>query len=208
MGEKRSGKRWFGRKCCFLHSVCAWVSKGIWFQNLKNFEPHPQKRFVWCHVRGNVRDVWGKEVKETLAWEEVLFFYPQFVLGSATKLKFKTWKSFEPNPKIASYGAMLGAMCGMYGGKEVKGNFGLGRSAVSYTQFVLGSAKEFDFKTWKTLSPTHKKTSYGAMLGAMCGMYGGKRSGRHWPGRKCCFFTLSVCLGQQRNWKASSPSHK
>ena len=63
---------------------------------------------------------------------------------------------------------MLGAMCGMYGGKEVKGNVGLGGSAVSYTQFVLGSAKKFDFKTWKTLSPTHKKASYGPspVLGA------------------------------------------
>ena len=94
-GKRGQGKRWFGRKCCFLHSVCAWVSKGIWFQNLKNFEPHPQKSFVWCHVRGNVRDVWGKEVRETLAWEEVLFFYPQCVLGSAKELK-----SFEPQPQI------------------------------------------------------------------------------------------------------------
>ena len=42
-----------------------------------------------------MRDVWGKEVRETLAWEEVLFFYPQWVLGSA-----KEFKSFEPQPQI------------------------------------------------------------------------------------------------------------
>ena len=42
---------------------------------------------------------------------------------------------------------------------------------------MLLSAKEFKLKTWKTLSPTHKKASYGAMLGEMCGMYGGKGAG-------------------------------
>jgi len=65
------------------------------FKTWKSFEPNPQNSFVWCHVRGNVRDVWGKEVRETLAWEEVLFFYPQCVLGSAKELK-----NFEPQPQI------------------------------------------------------------------------------------------------------------
>ena len=69
------------------------------------------------------------------------------MLGSAKDLISKPQKTLSPTHKKASYGAMLGAMCGMYGGKEVKGNVGLGGSAVSYTQFVLGSAKEFDFKT-------------------------------------------------------------
>ena len=58
----------------FLYSVCAWVSKGISAQNLKigsakEFKlktsrassPTHKKHFVWCHVRGNVRDIWGKK---------------------------------------------------------------------------------------------------------------------------------------------------
>ena len=89
----------------------------------------------------------GKRSRRHWLGRKCCFFTLSLCLGQQKKLKFKTWKSFEPNPKIASYGAMLGAMCGMYGGKEVKGNVGLGGSAVSYTQFVLGSAKEFDFKT-------------------------------------------------------------
>ena len=94
-----------------------------------------------------MRDVWGKEVKETLAWEEVLFFYPQFVLGSAKKLKFKTWKSFEPNPQNSFVWCHVRGNVWDVWGKKGQGNVGLGGSAVFCTQFVLGSAKEFDFKT-------------------------------------------------------------
>ena len=132
MGERGQGDIGLGGSAVFYPQFVLGSAKKLKFKTWKSFEPNPQNSFVWCHVRGNVWDVWGKEIKETLAWEEVLFFYPQFVLGSAKEWKFKTWKSFEPNPKIASYGAMFssGAMCGMYGGKEVKGNVGLGGSAV------------------------------------------------------------------------------
>ena len=61
----------------------------------------------------------GKGVGEILAWEEVLSFYIQFVLGTAKEFKLKTSKTLGPNHKKASYGAMLGTMCGMHGGKMV-----------------------------------------------------------------------------------------
>ena len=61
----------------------------------------------------------GKGVGEILAWEEVLSFYIEFVLGTAKEFKLKTSRVSSPTRKKKLYGAMLGAMCGMHGGKMV-----------------------------------------------------------------------------------------
>ncbi len=45
----------------FLHSVCAYSKPYI-----KALSPTHKKSFVWCHVRGNVLDVWREGVQETL----------------------------------------------------------------------------------------------------------------------------------------------
>ena len=82
-----------------------------------------------------MRDVWGKRVRETLASEEVLSFYIQFVLGPAKEFKLKTSRVSSPTHKKILYGAMLGAMCGMYS------NIGLGGSAV-FLHSVCASKKD------------------------------------------------------------------
>ena len=89
----------------------------------------------------------GKRVGETLAWEEVLSFYIQLVLGSAKEFKLKTSNALGPNHKKASYGAMLGTMCGMHGGKMVGETLAWEEVLSFYIQSVLGSAKEFQLKT-------------------------------------------------------------
>ena len=166
-----------------------------------------------CHVKGNVRDIWGKRGRGILVWEEVWCFYIQFFLGSAKESKLKTWKSWSPTRKIASYGAMLGAMCGMYGGKEVRKILFWEEVLYFYIQFFLGSAKESKLKTWKSSSPTQKIASYGAMLGAMCGIYGGKEVGKILFWEEVLYFYIQFFLGSAKElklktWKSSSPTQK
>ena len=57
-------------------------------------------------------------------------FFPQFVLGSAKKLKFKTWKSFEPNPQNSFVWCHVRGNVWDVWGKKGQGNVGLGGSAV------------------------------------------------------------------------------
>ena len=143
----------------------------------------------------------GKEIGKILFWEEVLYFYIQFFLGSAKELKLKTWKSSSPTQKIASYGAMLGAMCGIYGGKEVGKILVWEEVLYFYIQFFLGSAKEFKLKTWKSSSPTQKIASYGAMLGAMCGIYGGKEVGKILVWEEVWCFYIQFFLGSAKEFQ-------
>ena len=100
MGGKGLGKHWLGRKCClFRFSFVLGPAKEFKLKTSRVSSPAHKKHFAWCHVRGNVRDVWGKRVGETLAWEEVLSFYIQFVLGSAKEFKTQNLNSSEPHPQ-------------------------------------------------------------------------------------------------------------
>ena len=88
---------------------------------------------------------------------------------------------------------MLGAMCEMHGGKRVGETLAWEEVLSFYIHFVLGSAQEFKLKTWKALSLTHKKASYGAMLGAMCGMHGGKGAGETLAWEEVLSFYIQFC---------------
>ena len=90
MGERGQGDIGLGGSAVFLPSVSAWVSKEIKIQNLESFEPNPQNSFVWCHVRGNVWDVWGKKGQGNVGLGGSAVFCTQFVLGSAKEFDFKT----------------------------------------------------------------------------------------------------------------------
>ena len=87
----------------------------------------------------------------------MLSFYIQSVLGSAKDFKLKTARASSPPTKNTLYGAMLGAMCEMYGGKRVGETLAWEEVLSFYIQFVLGPAKEFKLKTSRVSSPTHKK---------------------------------------------------
>ena len=76
----------------------------------------------------------------------MLPFYIQFVLGSAKEFKL-TPNALGPNHKKASYGAMLGTMCGMNGGEGVGETLAWEEVLSFYIQSVLGSAKGFKLKT-------------------------------------------------------------
>ena len=62
-------------------------------------------------------------------------------------------------------------------GEKGWGNIGLGGSAVFLHSVCAWVSKRISTQTSKTLGPNHKKASYGAMLGTMCGMHGGKMVG-------------------------------
>ena len=83
----------------------------------------------------------GKRVGETLAWEEVLSFYIQSVLGSAKEFKLKTSNALGPNHKKASYGAMLGTMCGMHRGKGAGETLSWEEVLSFYIQFCAWASK-------------------------------------------------------------------
>ena len=87
----------------------------------------------------------------------MLSFYIQSVLGSAKDFKLKTSRASSPPTKNTLYGAMLGAMCEMYGGKRVGETLAWEEVLSFYIHFVLGPAKEFKLKTSRVSSPTHKK---------------------------------------------------
>ena len=112
-----------------------------------------------------------------------------FVLGPAKEFKLKTSRVSSPTHKNILYGAMLGAMCGMYGGKRVGETMAWEEVLSFYIQFVLGPAKEFKLKTSRVSSPTHKKHF------VWCHVRGNVRDvWKHWLGRKCCLFTISLCF--------------
>ena len=121
---------------------------------------------------------------------------------SAKEFKLKTWKTLSPTHKKASYGAMLGAMCEMYGGKRVGETLAWEEVLSFYIQFVLGPAKEFKLKPQKLWAPTTKKLRMVPCWGQCAGCMGEKWLEKHWPERKCCLFTFSLCLGQQRNFSS------
>ena len=81
-------------------------------------------------------------------------------------------------------------------GERGWGNIGLGGSAV-----FLGPAKEFKLKTSRVSSPAHKNILYGAMLGAMCGMYGGKRVGETLAWEEVLSFYIQSVLGSAKEFK-------
>ena len=85
----------------------------------------------------------GKKVRETLVWEEVLFFCTQFVLGSAKDLISKPQKTLSPTHKKASYG--------MYGGKKARRHSGLGGSAVFLPSVCAWVSKEIKIQNLEKL---------------------------------------------------------
>ena len=87
----------------------------------------------------------------------------------------------------------------MYGGKRVGETLAWEEVLSFYIQFVLGSAKEFKLKPQKLWAPTTKKLRMVPCWGQCARCMGEKGLGKHWLGRKCCLFTLSLCLGQQKN---------
>ena len=61
MGGNGLGKYWLGRKCClFTLSLCLGQQRNLNSKPQEFRAPPTKKHFVWCHVRGNVRDAWGK----------------------------------------------------------------------------------------------------------------------------------------------------
>ena len=88
----------------------------------------------------------------------------------------------------------------MYGGKGVGEILAWEEVLSFYIQFVLGTAKEFKLKTSRVSSPTHKKhLVWCHVRGNVRDVWGKKGLGKHCLGRKCCLFTFSLCLGQQKN---------
>ena len=153
-----------------------------------------------CHVKGNVRDIWGKRGRGILVWEEVLYFYIQFFLGSAKEFQFKTWKSSSPTRKRDSYGAMLGANVRDIWGKRGRENIGLGGSAVLLHSVFPWVGKGISIQNLKIFQPHPQKRFVWCHVRSKCtGYMGEKRSGKYWFGRKCCTFTFSFSLGRQRN---------
>ena len=140
----------------------------------------------------------GKGLGKYWLGRKCCLFTFSLCLGQQRNLNSKPQEFRAPPTKNILYGAMLGAMCEMSGGKRVGEALSWEEVLSFYIQFVLGSAKEFKLKPQKLWAPNHKKASYGAMLGTMCGMHGGKWLEKHWLERKCCRFTFSLCLGQQR----------
>ena len=61
-GTQGLGIHWLGRKCClFRFSFVLGPAKEFKLKTSRVSSPTHQKHFVWCHVRGNVRDYWGKK---------------------------------------------------------------------------------------------------------------------------------------------------
>ena len=88
----------------------------------------------------------------------MLSFYIQSVLGSEKDFKLKTSRASSPPTKNTLYGAMLGAMCEMYGGKRVGETLAWEEVLSFYTHFVLGSAQEFKLKTSNALGTQPQKS--------------------------------------------------
>ena len=123
-------------------------------------------------------------------------------LGQQRNLNSKPQEFRAPPTKNILYGAMLGAMCEMYGGKRVGEALAWEEVLSFYIQFVLGSAKEFKLKPQKLWAPTTKKLRMVPCWGQCAGCMGEKWFEKHWLERKCCLFTFSLCLGQQRNFSS------
>ena len=134
-----------------------------------------------------------------------VFLHSVLCLGQQRNLNSKPQEFRAPPTKNILYGAMLGAMCGMYGGKRVGETLAWEEVLSFYIQFVLGPAKEFKLKTSRVWSR--------AMLGAMCGMYGGKRVGETLAWEEVLSFYIQFVLGPAKEFKlktsrVSSPTHK
>ena len=137
-----------------------------------------------------MRDVWGKK-----GWGNIglggsaVFLDAVLCLEQQRNLNSKPQEFRAPPTKNILYGAMLGAMCGMYGGKRVGETLAWEEVLSFYIQFALGPAKEFKLKTSRVSSPTHKKHF------VWCHVRGNVRDvWKHWLGRKCCLFTFSLCF--------------
>ena len=88
MGEKGLGKHWLGRKCClFTFSLCLGQQRNL-NSKPQEFRAPPTKNILYGAMLGAMCGMHGgKRVGETLAWEEVLSFYIQFVLQKSIENK-------------------------------------------------------------------------------------------------------------------------
>ena len=92
--------------------------------------PTHKKHFVWCHVRGNVRDVWGKK-----GWGNIglggsaVFFTFSLCLGQQNNLN-SNLKNFGPQPQKSFVWCHVGDNVRDAWGKNGWRNTGLRGSAV------------------------------------------------------------------------------